>query len=115
MSTGAIIAIVAVVILLVVLFAVLAPRMRARKHERQLEARRGELANQHRDEAAEQAARARAAQSEAKKAEAEAELHEARAELHEQGLADDEIVGDRDRDGRTTDEGIREDPPVRRA
>lgn len=116
MSTGAIIAIVAgVIILLVVLFAVLAPRMRARKHERQLETRRTELASQHRDEAAEQAARAREAQSAAKKAEAEAEMHEARAELHEKGLADDEIVGDRDRDGRTDDATAGDDRPLRRA
>lgn len=118
MSTGAIIAIVAgAVILLLVLFAVLLPRMRARKHERQMEARRGELASQHRDEAAEHAARAREAQSEAKRAEAEAELHEARAEMHEKGLADDEIVGehDRDRDGRTDDVTTRDDRPLRRA
>jgi len=94
-STGAIIAIVAgAVILLIVLFALVMPRMRARKRERQLETRRGELASQHREAATEQQARARAAQSEAKRAEAEAELHQARADLHDQGLADDEIRGD---------------------
>ena len=95
MSTGAIIAIVAGGLILLVLLAVLMPRMRTRRHERQIESRRGELASQHREAAAEQAAHARQAESEAKRAEAEAELHEARADLQDRGLADDEIDGAR--------------------
>ncbi|HKG39776.1 MAG TPA: hypothetical protein VKB25_12360 [Conexibacter sp.] len=99
-------------LILLVLLAVVLPRMRARRHERQLENRRGELANQHREVAAEQSARARQAEGEAKRAEAEAELHEARADLHDRGLADDEIDGTRD--GRS-DVEARDEPPVRRA
>jgi Flp pilus assembly protein TadB len=102
-STGAIIAIVVGVLILLVVLAVLMPRMRERSRQRQLETRRGELADEHRNVAAEQQARARAAQSEAKRAE---------ADLHEQGLADDEIVGDRD--GRVDDADVRDDPPLRR-
>jgi F0F1-type ATP synthase membrane subunit b/b' len=108
MSTGAIIAIVAGAVILLVLFAVVLPRLRGRRHERQLEARRGELASRHREEA-----RARAAESEAKRAEAEAELHEARADLHDRGLADEELDGTRDANGRTGVDATREDRPQR--
>lgn len=112
MSTGVIIAIAAGVLILLVLLAVVMPRMRGRRHERQLETRRGELASQHREAAAEQAARAREAESQAKRAEAEAELHEARADLHDRGLADDEFGGTRNGQ---PDVESRDEPPVRRA
>ena len=114
MSTGAIIAIVAGVVLLLIVLAALVPRMRGRRHERQLEARRDALASRHREAAAEQTAQARAAESEAKRAEAEAELHEARADLHDRGLADDELDGDRTGNGRS-DAQTREDRPLRGA
>jgi len=97
MSTGAWIAIIAgAVILLLLLFAVVLPRMRARRHEHQLETRRGEVAEAHREVAAEREAKARLAESEAQRQRAEAEQHAARADLHERGLADDELEAERD-------------------
>lgn len=93
MSTGATIAIVVGVLIVLALLIALVPRMRARRHAKQLEARRGELASQHREAAAEQAVRAREAEAEAKRAQAEAELHQARAEQHDRGLADEELDG----------------------
>jgi F0F1-type ATP synthase membrane subunit b/b' len=101
MSTGAWIAIIAgAAILLLILFAAVVPRMRARRHEHQLETRRGEMAEAHREEAQEREAKARLAESEAQRERAEAELHSARADLHERGLADEEL--DREHDPRTT-------------
>lgn len=93
MSTGAIIAIVVGAVIVLALIALLVSRMGTRRRERQMEARRNELATQHREVAADKAARARAAESEAKRAQAEAEMHEARAEMHERGLADEELEG----------------------
>lgn len=125
MSTGAIIAIVVGAVIVLAIIALLVSRMGTRRRQRQLEARRSELANQHREVAADQAARARAAESEAKRAQAEAQLHEARADMHERGLADEELeggvdgVGEKngavgDGDGRATT-GAAEERPVRRA
>ena len=42
--------------------------------------------------------RARIAEKEAEAERARAEAHQARADMHERGLADDELMGDRDRD-----------------
>ncbi|MEA2307422.1 MAG: hypothetical protein QOH43_4702 [Solirubrobacteraceae bacterium] len=115
MSTGLIVLIIVVVVLVLLALAVL-PRMRAqaaeRRRQRELEARRTEVAEQHRTEAdartaeADRAAQqARAQRMEAEAAEhraqasrAEAELHQERAGLTEQGLRDDEILPDRDSD-----------------
>jgi hypothetical protein len=109
MSTGLIVVIVVVVLVLlaVLLFAV--PRMRERARlrarERDLEERRsaqiGEdrrAADQlsHRANQAER--RARIAEAEANKQRAEAELHQEHADVHEQGLADDELISDDERD-----------------
>jgi uncharacterized protein YqfA (UPF0365 family) len=69
------------------------------------------MANRHREVAAEQATRARVAESEAQRAKAEAELHEARADMHERGMADDELDGDGvANDGRTGTEAREERP-----
>ena len=96
MSTGAIIAIGIAVVLLLVLFAVVLPRTRRAREDRKLDRRRGELADRHRDEAQTRSARAELAEQEAKRERAEAELHQTRAKLHDEGLADDELHGDRD-------------------
>ena len=106
MSTGAIIAIGIAVVLLLVLFAVVMPRLRGAREERKLDRRRGELADRHRDEAQTRAARAELAEREAKRERAEADLHETRAKLHDEGLADEELHGDRDsgRNGSTRGE-----------
>lgn len=104
MSTWLIVTIVVVgLILLGLLF--LLPRMRRkgleREAEKQLEARRDQVATEHREEASTRASRAEAAERQAviaqREAEAErarAEQHEHRAQLHERGLADDELMGD---------------------
>jgi flagellar biosynthesis/type III secretory pathway M-ring protein FliF/YscJ len=97
MSSGAIVAIVAVVVLLMIAFAVLLPRMRARAEERRIASRREEVAGAHREEASTYAARADYAEREAQRERAEADLHEARARLHEQGLADAELDAEHDR------------------
>ena len=107
MSTAAIIVIVVVVLALLVLLAVVLPRMRARRaeaqRERELERRRDQEVERHRGEAevrglraeeAEQLATIAAKEAEVERAQAEA--HEARASLHERGLADDELMGERD-------------------
>jgi predicted Holliday junction resolvase-like endonuclease len=116
MSTAVVIIIV--IAILIILAIVLVPRLRARKQERQLERRRGEVAEAHRDEAGARATRAREAEQIAARERAEAELHEARADLHERGMADDELDRDRehlgvddDRDAGARSE--RDVPPAR--
>ena len=107
MSTGLIIAIVAVVVLLIVLFAFVLPRSKAKAREREVARRRDEVAGAHREHAEERATRAEMAEKEAARERAEAELHETRAKMHERGMADDELDADRERlgtadaDGRT--------------
>lgn len=102
MSTWLIVIIVVVGLILLGLLFFL-PRMRTkgleRKAEKQLEARRGQVAAEHRDEASARTSRADAAERQAviaqREAEAErarAEQHEHRAQLHERGLADDELM-----------------------
>jgi flagellar biosynthesis/type III secretory pathway M-ring protein FliF/YscJ len=98
-STGAIIAIVIIVLVVLAIFAIIVPRMRARSRERQLERRRGEVADAHREQASARASRADEAEQIAARERAEADLHEARARLHERGLADDELDADRERLG----------------
>jgi flagellar biosynthesis/type III secretory pathway M-ring protein FliF/YscJ len=127
MSTGAIVAIVAVVVLLMITFAVLLPRMRARAEERRIASRREEVAGAHREEASTYAARADYAERQAQRERAEADVHESRARLHEQGLADDELDAEHERltgdEGRTAeardarfvrDERVVEDPTIDR-
>ena len=104
------------------LLAVVLPRMRARRaeaqRERELERRRDQEVERHRGEAevrglrAEEAEqRATIAAKEAEVERAQAEAHEARASLHERGLADDELMGERDT--ARTDERIGEREPGR--
>jgi hypothetical protein len=109
MSTGAIIAIVVVALLIILALAVLLPRARAssrvRQQERELNRRRELEVERHREEAdvrgrqADEAERrATIAAKEAQAERAQAEAHEARAGLHERGMADDELIGDDERD-----------------
>jgi hypothetical protein len=97
MSTGAIIAIIVVVLVLILLVAFLMPRMGARRRQRELERRRGEVADAHREEASSRAARAEEAERIAEAERAQAEAHETRARLHERGLADDDLDTEHDR------------------
>jgi hypothetical protein len=109
MSTGAIIAIVVVVLIVLALIALL-PRMRAKSRERELNRRRGEVADTHREHASARVARAEEAEQIAARERAEAELHETRARMHERGLADDELERD---DGRLDEERfVREERPT---
>jgi FtsZ-interacting cell division protein ZipA len=109
MSTGAIIAIVVVALVLLALLAFVLPRMRknaqVRARERELGQRRERAAEEHRAEAdsrrrdaemAEQ--KARMAETEAKRERAEAELGEERARMHERGMADQELIDEKERE-----------------
>lgn len=109
MTTGAIIAIVIAALIIIALVAFLLPRMRRQaqiqKRERELQNRRERVANEHRAEAdsrerqaSEAEQRARIAQKEAEAERAQAQLHQERAGLHEKGMADDELIGDDERD-----------------
>jgi type II secretory pathway pseudopilin PulG len=109
MSTGAIIAIVVVVLILLAVVAFVLPRMRrkaeVRARERELGQRREQVADHHRTEAssrereAEMAERkAQLAQAEAEKQRAQAHMEQEQADLHERGMADDELVGDHERE-----------------
>lgn len=109
MSTGAIVAIAVVAAIILIALIVMLPRMRertrVRKAERELQQRRGRVADEHRQEAdtrAERAqeaeARARMAEQEARRERAEADLHQERATAHERGYADDELIDDKERD-----------------
>lgn len=95
MTTAVIIAVVVVAIIAIALVAL--PRMRSRRRERELVQRRGEVAEAHRQHAADRSARAQEAELMAAKERAEAELHETRAQLHERGLADEQLDTERDR------------------
>jgi hypothetical protein len=106
MSTGVIIAIVAVVVLILLLFAlVMSPRAKIKRRERELGQRRERAVETHREQAglrselaSEAEKRAQLAEAEAQRERAQAELHEARAKVHERGLADHELVRDEERD-----------------
>jgi multidrug efflux pump subunit AcrA (membrane-fusion protein) len=109
MSTGLIIAIVVIALILLAVFAFVLPRMRrtaqVKARERELNQRREQVAEQHRAEAgtrereADMAERkAQLAQAEAEKQRAEAQMQKQRAEMHEQGMADDELVADHERE-----------------
>jgi flagellar biosynthesis/type III secretory pathway M-ring protein FliF/YscJ len=100
MSAGAIVAIVIAAVIIIAIFAVLLPRMRARKQERQLNKARGRAAEGHREVAEDRMERARLAERQAQRERAEAELHESRAQMHERGLADDQLEGAPEPDGR---------------
>src|SRR3954465_3704981 len=123
MLTGFIIAIVILAILLTALFAFVLPRARrkaqVRARERELGQRRERAADEHRTEAdarrrdaemAEQ--KAKMAQSQAQRERAEADLREQRAQMHEQGMADDELIGDDERDRFAGTSAMRDDDPA---
>jgi hypothetical protein len=97
MSTGAIIAIVVVAVVVLAVIAFAMPRMGARRRERQLEHRRGEVADAHRERATTRSERAEEAERIAEHERAQAEAHEARARLHERGLADEDLELEHDR------------------
>ncbi len=97
MSTGLIIAIVVVVLIIIALVAFVLPRSKAKTQERKLVQRRGEVADAHRGEAEQRLARAEYAENQAKRERAEADLHESRAKIHEQGMADEDLDGERQR------------------
>jgi Flp pilus assembly protein TadB len=105
MSTGLIIAIVAIVALLILLFAFVLPRSKAKARERETVRRREEVAGAHREHAEERATRAEIAEKEAARERAEAELHETRAQMHERGMADDELDTERERLGTADRDG----------
>jgi hypothetical protein len=109
MTTGAIIAIVVVALIVIALLAFVMPRMRARarvhKRERELASRRERVAGEHRREAdmrereaAQAEQRARIAEREAQAQRAQAELHQEKAGLHDRGMADDQLIGEHERD-----------------
>jgi hypothetical protein len=109
MSTALIIAIVVVALILIAVFAFVMPRARhraeVRARERELEQRRERVAGEHRTEAEERQRKAelaeqkaRMAEQEARRERADAELHQQRAERHEQGMADDELIAEHERD-----------------
>ena len=97
MSTGVIIAIIVVALIVLALIAFAMPRLRANARARELDRRRGEVADAHREHASTRTARAEEAEQIAARERAEAELHETRARMHERGLADDELADDRER------------------
>src|SRR5918999_5906189 len=121
MSTGLIIAIVVIVLILIAVFAFIMPRARhraeVRARERELEQRRERVAGEHRTQAEERQRRAELAEHKAEMAEqearrerADAELHQQRAERHEQGMADDELIADHERDRFAETSAMRDDP-----
>ena len=91
MTTGAIIAIVVAAIVIIALLALVLPRLRGKKREREIVRRREQVAGAHREVARERLADADRAEREARAQRAEAELHESRAALHEDGLADEDL------------------------
>ena len=108
MSTGLIVAIIVIAIIVIALLALL-PRMRqkaARKRtERELHSRRETAAVEHREAAADRESRAeeaerraRIAQEEAERERAEANLRQERASMHERGLADHELIDEKERE-----------------
>ena len=109
MSTGAIVVIAVVVAIILLALMFLMPRMRERsrirKRERELGQRRESAAAEHREEAqsrarsAEEAEqRARIAEQEAQRERAEADLHKERAHATERGMADHQLIDDRERE-----------------
>ncbi|HEX8101758.1 MAG TPA: hypothetical protein VF533_04035 [Solirubrobacteraceae bacterium] len=119
MSTGAIIAIAAVVLIAAAVLLFVLPRMRRSAAERRLKWEREQRASEHREKAKLQQTKAELAEQEARKQRAEAEIHAKRAELHEHGLADHELESgpsdDVVQDGRTRTrtETVREDMDTR--
>ena len=108
MSTGLIVALVVVAIVVIALVA-LWPKLNRKREERQLERRRGEVADHHRSEAEQRLSRAEMAEKAARRERAEAELHQQRAEAANDGLVDEELEGDEVAagDGRRTHETSR--------
>jgi type II secretory pathway pseudopilin PulG len=118
---GWLIAVIVVVVVLLLVVLVLLPKMREKRaeqaRERELRTRRREVSQQHVTEAdrrsreadlAEQ--KARLAAAEAERSRAEAEVHRRQADLTEQGLADDELLGNRGADdGLADSRGFRQD------
>ena len=109
MSTEEIVAICVLAAIALLALVFMMPRMRERsrirRQEHELQRRRDRVSSEHRQEAelreqragvAEQ--RADIAAHEARREREEAQLHEKHAALHEEGLADQELVGDDERD-----------------
>ena len=120
MSTGVIIAIVVVVVIALVAIALFMRTrgvVRRKQRERELGRRRDAAAEIHNEAASQRNERAEAAQERARMAEleaqrerTEAEMHTRHAKAHEQGLADDELIREDERDkfagtGSTTGRG----------
>jgi FtsZ-interacting cell division protein ZipA len=109
MSTVLIVVIVVVVVLIVAgLLLTRLPKARERARlqarERELGERRDQVVDEHRQEAASRGRqaevaeqRARVAAQEAERERAESQLAEEKAKLHERGLADHELIDDRER------------------
>lgn len=87
------IVIVVIAALLLVALAVMAPRMKQAKEERELQSQRDQAAEQHRGQAETRRGHAEQAELEAKRARAEADALEGRAQQHERGMADEELAG----------------------
>jgi type II secretory pathway pseudopilin PulG len=110
MSTVLIVVIVVVVVAIVAaLLLTQLPKARERarlqKRERELNERRDQVVDSHREEAASRdrqaevaEQRARVAAQEAKRQRAESQLAEEKARLHERGLADHELIDDDERE-----------------
>lgn len=107
--SAVLIVVVAVIVVALIALALLVPRMRTRaemrRRENELEYRRQQVANAHREEAAESERRAevaghraRIAEQDARREHAEAELAKERATLHEHGRADQELVDEAERE-----------------
>lgn len=112
MSTGAIIAIVAIVLIALVAWMLINRMSGAKRRERAIAERRDQAATQEKTAAQERMSRAERAEQEARivaqKAQQEraaAEEHAARAELHEKGHLDDQHATAIDQDG----DGVRDD------
>lgn len=106
MSTAVLIVIIVVVVALILAAVMLViPRMRAAARQREIDQRRDRAVTRHRGEAEERTKQAelaerhaRIAQQEAQRERAEAQLHAERADMHEEGLVDNELVDENERD-----------------
>ncbi len=105
------IALIVIALIAAVVVAVLLPRMKAAKREREVHRVRGEVAEQHRSVADDRARRAEAAEAEARRARAEAEMHDQEAHLAELGERDDRLFGGDGADERTVTRERRDERP----
>ncbi len=91
------IALIVIAVIAAIVLAVMLPRMRAAKHEREVRQARVRAAEEHRSVADDRARRAEAAETEARRARAEAEMHQEEARLAEMGHRDDRLFDREDR------------------